>query len=267
MNFENIINQLNNHHSPISVKIPSDWSQGRTTFGGVTSALLHSAMRTEIDSARLLRSMNINFVAPVLVDVPITIEVEVLREGRSVSQVVAKAIQNNQTCILAQASFGKNRESRIHVEAEKNPFSIAPKDGYIITQKEDMTPSFLQHFDLSVCQGEAPFSDSSNHNLAGWMRFSNAEMAPSDSHIIALIDVWPATILQMFNEFTPASSLSWSLEFIHSQKQTQLKPDSWLSYEAITRYAGNGYAHTEANIRNEKGDLIAISRQVVVAYQ
>jgi len=262
MDFTNLLNQVK-QKQPITI---SDvWAQGRTVFGGVSTAMLYAAMRTEVESKRVLRSMNTSFVGPLKVGIPVILEVEVLRVGRSVTQVVARAIQEKQVAIVSQASFGMDRESRITVEANITHQLVEPEKGFFIKYQEGVTPPFLKHFDLSLCLGEAPFSNSSGHDLAGWMRFANTVEETTDAHLIAAIDVWPATILQMFDEVAPASSLSWNLEFIHPH--SPMKADSWFAYEASTRQAAAGYAHTEANIWNQDGELIAISRQAVVAYQ
>ncbi len=265
MNFEALVNQIKNNELPSKLTIPSSWSQGRTVFGGLSAALLYVAMRKEVESERVLRSMNTSFVAPLQVELPLIIEVEVLRKGGSVSQLLARAIQNEQTCVLVQASFGKDRESRITVDSKDRHRLIEPEKGLIAPQIEGVTPSFLKHFEISACKGQMPFSNSSNHDLGGWIRFSDMTTEPKDEHLIAMIDAWPPTVLQMFNDLAPASSLSWNLEFIHPH--APLKNTSWFAYEAHTRQAASGYAHTEANIWNEHGDLIAISRQAVVAFQ
>ncbi len=265
MNFEDVLKQINPQDLSHTLTIPTSWAQGRTVFGGLSAALLYRAMRCKIEPSRVLRSMNTSFVAPLAVEKPISIEVELLREGRSVSQVIARAIQDQQTCVLTQASFGKHRESRILVESESKHSLVSPEKCLSMVAREGITPSFLSHFDLSVCVGAVPFSNSTSHDLGGWMRFSNSKKAPMDEHLIALIDVWPSPILQMLDSFAPASSLSWNLEFIHPH--SALKADCWFAYEAITRQAAAGYSHSESNIWNEAGELIAISRQAVVAYQ
>jgi len=265
MIFEDLISQVKTNQSTDSFCISEFWAQGRTVFGGLTAALSYAAMRNSIEPSRLLRSMNCSFVAPIEVGVPIQFEVEILREGKSVSQVLAKILQNGQICVLTQASFGKDRDSRIKVPVQLTPNLVAPDKGTIVLPREGLTPNFLKQFDISVCRGQAPFSNSKLNEIGGWMRFANSDIAATDEHLITLIDIWPSTILQMFNSFAPASSLSWSLEFIHPHPAHE--PTSWFAYEAITRQAAHGYAHTEANIWNQKGDLIAISRQAVVAYQ
>ncbi len=90
--------------------IPSSWGQGRTVFGGLSASLLYTVMQSKVNGERVLRSLNTNFVGPLLVDVPFTFEVEVLREGKSVSQMSARLIQNGSGCCFSARMFwGRSR--------------------------------------------------------------------------------------------------------------------------------------------------------------
>ena len=80
-------------NDPSAVTIPADWGQGRATFGGLMVALQYEAMRAQISPERALRSLSVSFVGPAEPDVPISFEVQVLREGKAVSQVLGRALR------------------------------------------------------------------------------------------------------------------------------------------------------------------------------
>ncbi|MFT5676917.1 MAG: acyl-CoA thioesterase [Paraglaciecola sp.] len=96
------------------------------------------------------------------------------------------------------------------------------------------------------------------------MRFSKAPSEVTDAHLIALIDVWPPTPLQMLRWPAPASSMSWNVGFI--RPHSAFHPTDWFAYQAHARQAAVGYGHTEANIWDAKGELIAVSRQTVAIF-
>ena len=106
--------------------------------------------------------------------------------------------------------------------------------------------------------------NSKNAHYYGWMRFKKPPADISDVHLITLIDAWPPTLLQMLKWPAPASTVSWNLEFIHPHKP--VAPDEWFAYKAETRQAAEGYGHTEANIWDAAGELVAISRQTVAIF-
>jgi acyl-CoA thioesterase len=61
-----------------------------------------------------------------------------------------------------------------------------------------------------------------------------------------------------------ASRMSWNLEFIRPHQKSS--GSDWFAYQARTRQSADGYAHTEANILDKHGTLVAISRQVVAVF-
>ena len=244
--------------------IPSSWSQGRTVYGGLSAGLLYAAAREYVSLERVMLSNSTNFVGPLIADQPFTITVEILREGKNMSQVMARAIQDNKTCVVSQICFGNNRESSISVP-NKDAHNIASPMNEVITSfGADVKPAFLKHIDLSIQEGGLPFSSQNTSHYCGWMRFTKAPATFSDAHLISIIDAWPPTLIQMLSSPAPASSVSWSLEFIHPHRT--ISGNDWLAYKVHTRQAENGYGHTEANIWDKDGELIAISRQTVAVF-
>src|SRR5690606_20158572 len=86
--------------SPHAVKVPAVWGQGRAAFGGVAAALVYAAMRRAVPAERPVRSLAITFVGPLVVDLEVSLEVEILRQGKSVSQVLGRAVQNGEVVTL-----------------------------------------------------------------------------------------------------------------------------------------------------------------------
>lgn len=244
--------------------IGQDWAQGRTAYGGISAALIYAAIKEKITDDRLLRSFTCNFVGPLTCEEPFDIEVEVLRQGKNATQVLAKAMQDGNVCALVQACFGVARKSKVKVENHDKHDMSLPKKAKFLPQIPMVTPKFLQHLDLAIEDGGLPFTGSKKSHLHGWMRFSKAPREITDIHLIALIDAWPPTPLQMLRWPAPASSMSWNVEFIHPHQHFQAS--DWLAYQSHTRQAADGYAHTEANIWDAQGELVAISRQTVAVF-
>jgi acyl-CoA thioesterase II len=248
----------------VALTIPLGWSQGRTAYGGLSAGLLYAAAREYIEQERVMRSNSINFVGPLIAEKPFSISVEVLREGRNVSQVMARAIQENRTCVVSQICFGNSRGSSISVPNQDTHNITSPLPDSFIPAASKVAPAFLEHLDLSIQDGGLPFSAQQSSHYHGWMKFKKAPAVFTDAHLVSIIDAWPSTLLQMLSAPAPASSVSWNLEFIHPQRT--ISGSDWLAYKAHTRHAANGYGHTEANIWDKDGELIAISRQTVAIF-
>jgi acyl-CoA thioesterase II len=266
MHFEQLIDStiesvLSAKHS---VCISSNWSQGRTVYGGLSAALLYTAIKHQTSDDRVLRSYNTSFIGPLIVEEPIRFETEVLRQGKNVTQVSGRIIQNNKVCVQSQACFGVDRQSKIVVANKDTHAMELPKKAKFLPKIPKITPKFLNNIDLAMIDGGLPFTGRKKSHVHGWMRFKNSTSQITDAHIIALIDAWPPTVLQMLRWPSPVSTMSWNIEFIHPHHP--IAPTDWLAYQAKTRQAASGYAHTEANIWDQQGELIAVSRQAVTVF-
>ena len=108
----------------VTFVIPEDWQQGRTTFGGLIATLAVQAMRDVAggawDAGVALRALQVSFIGPVDKG-PVRVDVQVLREGKSVRQVQALVVQGGQTAALLLGVFGAARETTVPVMAPEQP--------------------------------------------------------------------------------------------------------------------------------------------------
>lgn len=264
MTFSELIHAV--RENPQSVVIPTGWSQGRAVFGGLVAALQYQAMRKHAPQDRPVRSLAITFVGPVEMDVPVSFEVEVLREGKAVSQLLGRAMQNGQVMMLMQGSFGAPRESVVAVAAEKAPQLKPLEDCQELPFVSGIMPEYLKFMEIRWGLGGLPFSNTPSPAIGGHARFRDQHQAEplDEAHILALVDTWPPALLPYLSKPTPASSLTWTIEFV--QPQPTLTTLDWCSYRAVIEHARDGYGHTAATLWAPSGELIAISRQTVTVF-
>lgn len=267
--FHEIIQQLSAAQTEYRIEIPENWGQGRATFGGIIGGILYKAMRLNVDSSRLARSLSVSFVGPVTVG-PMTVVVNELRSGSSVTQIEARAIQNDQVQCMAMASFGTDRESSIEIKAESAPEAPKPVDkSQELPYIKGITPDFVQQFKMRWAAGGFPFSGSKDDFIDGYMQFKDqaahlGDLPFDETALVTLIDAWPPIQLSKMKKPAPASSLTWAMEFI--QPIEGLTADSWLRYKAEIDHSHNGYGQNHAQIWSENGELLAISRQTVTVF-
>ncbi len=265
MHIDDLIQQLLTS-SDHTITIPANWGQGRTVYGGLTAALIYQCLQQQVqadrpDEHRPIRYFNLSFIGPLLANEPIRFEVERLRAGRSATQLIAYVKQADQICVIAQACFGIERESTIHVTAPQTHDMPLPKRANFIPPIPKVVPRFLRHVDIKLQAGRMPFMRSKTDFLHGWMRFSQAPSSFTDAHLIALIDAWPCTVLQQLKKPAAASTMNWNLEF--TQTATAPQAHDWLAYQATTAHAAAGYVFGDAHVWNQAGELLALSRQTV----
>lgn len=244
--------------------IAKQWSQGRTVYGGISAGMLYAAAKSYVEEGRLLRSMSTNFVGPLFCEEPFTITIEIVRSGKNITQAQARAIQNGKVSILSQLCFAQARPSNVCVVNTELHHLGTVNTNKILPFIKNVTPAFLQHFELSINKGGLPFMNSQDSHYHGWMRYKDSPSQLGETHLVSIIDVWPPTLLQMMKAPAPASTVSWQLEFIYPHNE--ILSSDWLAYKAHTRQASDGYGHTEATIWNAQGEVIALSRQTVAVF-
>jgi acyl-CoA thioesterase len=251
---------------PQAVVIPGVWAQGRASFGGLMAALVYRAMRGQVPAGRPPRSLAITFVGPAEPDVPLCFEVEVLREGKAVSQVLGKAMQNGQVVTLVQGSFGAARDSAIQVAAEPAPQITAVEQCQELPYIPNGTPEFTRFLAMRWAIGGMPFTGNKSREMGGWVRLRDEpEASPVDeAHLLALVDAWPPAVLPHLSTPAPGSSLTWTIEFV--QPVSELSTLDWCLYKAQIEHARDGYGHIAAALWSPQGELLAISRQTVSVF-
>lgn len=245
--------------------IDPTWAQGRSVFGGLSAALLlvHMEKQTGLTDKEL-RTLNVHFSGAISADEPCHMHYEVISEGRSVIQVQARLLQDNQCKTLVMACFAKNRDSHVQYQPDSHQPSISREKAQALPFIKGVVPDFIQHLDLRFTSQSLPFSGAEQGIITGYMSFKEPFAEFNDASIVALIDAWPPAIFPMLKGPAPGSSVTWNMEFI--QPRAELQQDDSLYYECEVKQADLGYAHTEAQIFHPNGELIALSRQLVAVY-
>lgn len=250
-----------------TIDIPSGWLQGRTVFGGLIAGLMiQKAIGVVNDPAKQLLSCNVTFIGPVQHGAA-KLTAEILREGKSVTSLEVRLWQDDAVQSILVASFGSQRESRIHVnhlphEPDYPLPETLDKTFYI----EGLMPECMQQFELCWAEGHYPMAGSKAPDFGGWSRFApnlHADREMQLADLFALMDVWPPGVLPMFKTPAPASSLTWQITYIHPIAQNI---QDWFKYKVTTEYAEHGYATEYAYVWDRDHRLIAILRQTVAVF-
>ncbi|MBO6279410.1 MAG: thioesterase family protein, partial [Pseudomonas sp.] len=171
MQFSELVDAV--RKNPSDVTISEEWGQGRASFGGLMVALQYEAMRAQVSAERALRSLAVTFVGPAEPGVPISFEVEVLREGKAVSQVLGRAVQKGQVVTLVQGSFGAARESVVKVGSVPAPQMKAPQECPLLPYIKGVTPEFMRHLSMGWAVGAFPFTGRGTREMGGWVRLAD----------------------------------------------------------------------------------------------
>ena len=257
--FAALIDKVSHDLNETPLTVPGDWMQGRTAFGGLIAAMSLKSMRGHVPEQRKIRSLLFSFVAPVNSD-PFTIQSRPLRSGKSVTTIESRAIQNGTICSTAVGSFGADRESKIAIEPGRRPAMADPEKSLELPYIDGMTPAFTRHFDYRWAIGDLPFSGGSGKELGGWINFRENADCLTEEWLVAMADAWPTPVLSNLTAPAAASTMTWTLEFVHLDRTT-CSENEWWSYHCDVDSAEKGYAHERGAVWDPEGRLAVYSHQ------
>ena len=238
-----------------AVEIPANWLQGRTAFGGLSSALaLHAAQQADIDLPPL-RSALVSFVGPL--SGRVTVTATVLRRGRNAAFVQADIVSDKGLGYRATFVFMSDQPSRIAHDARTTGTQTPPAaDATLYVGPADF---FTGNFEfLDVKDGTGP---------AEWRRWGRLrERAGLDPlvELITMADALPPAAFKLLGkDFVPISSLTWQVNLLAPAPVTT---DGWWLLGATTDFAANGCSSQTMRLWTADGTLVAEGMQSVAIF-
>ncbi|MEX0285346.1 MAG: thioesterase family protein [Paracoccaceae bacterium] len=245
-----------------SVEVTPNWTQGRTSFGGLTSALLLEVARREVPDLPPLRSALIDFTGPVTE--PATYSAEILRQGRTIITIEARAKSRDQVVGPGRFPFGHARESGISVPCPA-PDAPAPADtpDLIPPPARSIAPGFHTNFDLRLIEGGLPGMGATRGYLRGWARHKDPESRIGEVAQLCLGDILPPAVFPLFPRLGPNSSMKWIFNVVDPDFSTE---DGWYQVESEVTAAADGYSSQTMRMWSMDGRLIADGMQSVIVF-
>ncbi|WP_409432464.1 thioesterase family protein [Litorimonas sp. RW-G-Af-16] len=242
--------------------IPENWKQGRTCYGGLSAALLLTDVRMIHVDVPPLRSAVINFVGPVT-DNP-TLSSEVLRQGRNVTSIAARANIGEQAVCTATFSFGAARESELSV-AFPAPDAPTPNNCEDFTPDfaKAFVPAFFHRFETKLIDGHRPMSGADEGYIRAWSRHNDPASREGIESLLCIADVLPPAALPMFRKMGAVSSMTWMFNVLQDDLSTD---DGWWQIETRHTAGNSGYSSQVMRIWNSRGDLVVDGMQSVTLF-
>ncbi len=239
------------------------WSQGRAAFGGLVAAFASLGMRKTLEPAPPLRSLMASFIAP-LPPGNLNVEAHIQRQGRNVTQCSASVISEGNAALQALAVFG-NPRAGIRVDAAPCHDPLPRNEGIAFADYSKRMPTFLQQFEGAWVGDAMPFSGSRARRLNMWVRHRCDMSSYPAEKLIAIADMPPPVLLSHYDKpFVPASSVSWSLEFLVNPSEVI---GEWFYLDFDLDAAAEGYTQQSGRIYEESGRLVALSRQCMAYFE
>jgi acyl-CoA thioesterase len=261
MLFSEVLESLAPHAHELVAKVPDDWMQGRSVFGGLQTALALRAMRARVPADFRLRSVQTTFVAPV--EGAVRVRAEVLRTGKNVMHAEARVLAGDQTAAIVVGVFGRSRESRAEVPAEPPTFTPTAEP-VEVRYVEGRAPKFTQHFSMRWLTGSVPFAAVRDARSAVIEVGLDDRGPMSEEHLLAIADLPPPLALAMLREPAPGSSVTWTMEFL-LDSLADLPLTGWRIHARL-RAGHGGYTHQEVTLCTPSGTPAALSYQLMMVF-
>ena len=200
---------------------------------------------------------------------PVTVAVELLREGRSVRQVLARLQQQGATVAVQVGVFGSPRESSLPPLEPARPAPVRPVEDLPVPVSRvppELRPAFIRHFDMRWALGAPPFSGVPSWEAQIHLRLTDPDAArlPPEVLTVLLADAPPSPAASHFTRPGAASSVSWALEMRPLPADESL--DGWWRSDNRTVAADGGTTHQQFLLWSPSGRLAALSYQVLTLY-
>lgn len=242
-------------HGGFRATIPADWLQGRTAYGGLSSALaLHAAQHSDTDLPPL-RSALVAFVGPLAGEVTVT--AERLRRGRNAAFVEATIRSDAGLGYRAIFVFMNDIPSSIaHDETAPSPRRPPAPEAEVFTGRSGFFTSNFNFVDLKAeVQG------------AEWLRWGRLiERGGLDPEValIAVADALPPAAFALIRDNAVAmSSLTWIVNILVPRPTTT---DGWWLLHTRTERAVGGYSSQRMTVWNADGVPVIDAMQGVAVF-
>jgi len=148
MSFPEVLASARRMDRRLRLSIPPEWHQGRTAYGGFSSALaLSAAMEAGGADLPPLRSAQISMIAPLFGDVEV--RAKVLRRGKNATWISAEIAGERGVGLTASFVFMGEVESLLHLNAIASPDGLIPVNEAADFAFREHSPAFLRNnFDV-----------------------------------------------------------------------------------------------------------------------
>lgn len=240
--------------------VSADWLQGRTAYGGLSSALCLAATHKQFPTLPPLRSAQFMFAGPATGD--LLIAPTVLRQGKSTVFTSADLIGEDGFAARATFCFGTERSVEHDHAALPMPQVAAPEDcpPYFNWPGQ---PSFRRHFEGKLAGGAGSHTPAAKPEMLVWLRHRDRSADAGLVSLLALADAPPPAAGILFGAPTPLSTVSWSIDLLTSDITTQ---DGWWFLHCAADAAQAGFSAQSTTFWNASGHPIMVARQSVAIF-
>ena len=238
--------------------LPENWKQGRTAFGGITTALLAAAIGNDHPDLPPLRTIQVNFVGPA-VD-RLSVRHEMLRQGKNNVTFRAELDSELGAGTHGYLTYGVNRTMQNELDYPRLDIPVQPEDAEPYHTDLKGAPSFISNMDRRHISGPRFLDGSDNPDILMWGRLADPESRDKGLlPLLVLADLPPAALTAVREPIRAVSSTNWSLSLLTDDLTTR---DGWWLMRSATRFIKDGYSSQLIQVWNSDGRRVMDAMQM-----
>ena len=252
----------------VHFELGDDWQQGRTAYGGVVCAIAAQAMRdvagADWPADVSLRALQCSFVSVVAAGA-VSVQVEVLRQGRNVCQVQARVHEDGRLGSVLLGVYSAGRPSALAPRWPAAPAVDAAASLPDSPFMDGVQPPFLQHLAIRAARPAWPFGGRRVDESVLHLRLRDPQAGSIAPEVLAVLlgDVPPTPAISGLSTPVPTSSVTWSLEL---HPLAGVDAGGWWRIDSESVCVDGGYINHAARLWTPEGRLAALGTQVVTVF-
>ena len=229
-------------------------------FGGYAHALVLTAMRDALDDPAMApASMSMHFIRPFLTGA-FRCEVDVVRRGRTMANVAARAYSQGTLAGQAIAAFGRRREIGSFLAAPAPPELAQPVRAGEAPIDPQMGIPNHRHFDFWPRVGSFPERRADGNRVGGWLRMRD-EPVVDENVLVMCNDTWPPVAYHLWNPGHVAVSADITTQF-RGVLPARIAPGEPVFVQLRTAAASGGFVEEDTEVWTAAGELLCQGRQM-----
>jgi acyl-CoA thioesterase len=258
MTIASLLDPISGQPGPARLEHASAWMQGRTLYGGASALIAYTMAVRAFPSLPPLRAAQVGFVAPVGEDIELS--AEIVRQGRSVTQLRSEIRCEGKVALTALWLFAEAREA--NAERATDPpenWPATPLDNALAIQEG--APDFVAG-NFEIRHGQAKGADR-GATVRRWARLTGEHNLDPVARLVLMGDVMPPGAMRIMQRRGPISSINWSFNVLDPDSQS---PDGWYLAENASQFAGAGYSSERLRMWDADGRQVLDGLQCVAVF-
>jgi acyl-CoA thioesterase len=262
MSFAALLAGAEPHADGFAMRVPETWHQGRTAYGGFSSALTLAAAQQAFaqvgDDLPPLHSAQVSMIAPVFGE--IEVRAKLVRRGRNAVWLAGEILREEEVAFSATFVFMGPVDSTLHINDRPPPaglIAVEEARGFL----NERGPSFLgHHFDVRFA---LPKGERKRPEQCWWVRARERNGLDSMVELLLCADALPPGVMSLLTPKTPVSTMQWQVNLLTPAPATR---DGWWLLRSTGDYAEKGCSSQRMAIWNAEGAPMLAGMQSVALF-